>query len=188
MGCVMYEMLSGRVPFTAPSAVQILDAKLKGSPEPLRECASNRGVPRFVDRIVMKTLSRHPSRRHGTAEQLAEALATALEEPTRRHVRRRMIGASVFAATMGFGVMLAWAQLGPALDDLPSKLPWLKESVESHEEDSTSPPQPSRSTPVDRQRGHHPSQALPNDGVERGVTEHMHTVRLPEIVIAKTDD
>ncbi|MBW2457568.1 MAG: protein kinase [Deltaproteobacteria bacterium] len=127
LGCVLYEMLTGRMPFVADSAVQILDAKLKGSPESVRERAPNRAIPRSVNRLVMRALARHPSRRFGSAGEMAQVIANALEEPTRRRARRKAVGGAVFAAIMAFGVVLVAQQARPTLEALPARLPWLGE-------------------------------------------------------------
>jgi len=125
VGCVMYEMLTGRLPFVAQSAVQVLDAKLKGSPDTVRERAPNLHIPRSVSHLVKRTLARHPTRRFDTAADLSAAIAVVLDEPTRRHNRRRAIGASVFAAVMAFALVLLGRQAKPWLEALPAQLPWL---------------------------------------------------------------
>lgn len=129
LGCALYEMLAGRLPFMASSSVGLLDAKLKGNPEPLTERVSNRGIPRFVNRLVMKALARHPSRRFGDAALMAEAISEALDEPTRRRGRRRAVGASLVAACMAFSFMLLGQQARPWLETLPAKVPWLSPST-----------------------------------------------------------
>ena len=128
LGCVLYEMLTGRMPFVADSAVKILDAKLKGSPEPVRERAPNRAIPRTVDRLVRRALARHPSRRIASAGEMAEAIADALDEPTRRRSRRKALGGAVFAAIMAFGIVLVAQQARPALEALQVELPWLDQA------------------------------------------------------------
>jgi serine/threonine-protein kinase len=125
LGCVLYEMLTERLPFIADSDVAVLDAKLKGSPEPLRERAPNRNLPRSVDRLVMRALARHPSRRHDSAAEMAAEISICLQEPSRRRARRRAAGASVLAAVMAFAAVLVGKQAKPWLNALPEHLPWL---------------------------------------------------------------
>jgi serine/threonine-protein kinase len=129
LGCVLYEMLTGRLPFVADSAVAVLEAKLKGNPEPARERAPNRQLPRSVDRLVTRALARHPTRRFRDAGDMADALAEALDEPSRRRNRRRTIGGALVAALMAFGLVLLVGQAKPMLARLHERLPWLQPSA-----------------------------------------------------------
>ncbi|MEJ7733648.1 MAG: serine/threonine-protein kinase, partial [Polyangiaceae bacterium] len=74
LGCVLYEMLTGRIPFAEGSAVAILDAKTKGSPERPRDRAPSRGIPDPVDELVMRALARHPTVRFQSATEMRTAL------------------------------------------------------------------------------------------------------------------
>ncbi|MBM4357109.1 MAG: serine/threonine protein kinase [Deltaproteobacteria bacterium] len=127
LGCVLYELLTGRLPFNEDSDSLLLDAKLKGNPTSVRAVAGPRAVPRSVERVVMRLLARHPSRRFAGAAELLTAIAEVLDEPTRMQNRRRAVGASVLAAAMGFGVVFVAGQLRPHLARLPEYVPWLKQ-------------------------------------------------------------
>ncbi|AUX41977.1 protein kinase [Sorangium cellulosum] len=108
LGCVLYETLTGRLPFVEPSLVALLDAKIKGSPERLRERAPARQIPPFVDELVMRALARHPSVRFQSAAEMREAILSALAAPARARARRRALGFTAVAAAMTLaGVLLA---------------------------------------------------------------------------------
>ncbi|WP_437692473.1 serine/threonine-protein kinase [Sorangium sp. So ce176] len=107
LGCVLYEMLTGRLPFVEPSLVSLLDAKIKGSPERLRERAPSRQIPPFVDELVMRALARHPSVRFQSATEMRRAVLTALEAPARARSRRRALGFAAVAAVMTVAGVLA---------------------------------------------------------------------------------
>ena len=128
LGCVLYELLTGRLPFAGDSAVAILDMKLKGSPESVRERAPRLGISRGVSRFVDRCLSRHPSRRFASADDMAQVAAALIDEPVRRRHRRRIMGASVVAAVMAFALVLVVGQARPWLEALPAQMPWLTPS------------------------------------------------------------
>ncbi len=120
LGCVLYEMITGSLPFTGPSSVAVLDAKIKGSPERPRSRAPAREIPPAVDALVMKALARHPSQRFQTATEMRLAVESALADPSRRS-RARLAAASAVAlvALLGAG---AWASHAPKLR---AAIPWL---------------------------------------------------------------
>ncbi|MBI4704735.1 MAG: serine/threonine protein kinase [Deltaproteobacteria bacterium] len=119
LGCVLYELLTGRLPFRAVGAVGILDAKLKGRPEPTRRGPADRAIPRAAERIAGRALARHPSRRYQSAFEMAEAIADALDEPTRQRARRRFAAASLLAAACAGAAVAVGIQAGPLLGRLP---------------------------------------------------------------------
>lgn len=81
LGILLYQMLSGRVPFTASTPLMILDA-IKNSEPPALECNHDLAT------LVARCLEKDPSRRMRSAAYLAEELERWLkDEPIRsRHV------------------------------------------------------------------------------------------------------
>ncbi|MEK6323142.1 MAG: serine/threonine-protein kinase [Acidobacteriota bacterium] len=77
-GVVLYELLSGRRPFEAKSAAEILSAILTREPEPLR--GQTGVVPAPVERVVRKCLEKDPARRYQTTEELASNLGQVRRE------------------------------------------------------------------------------------------------------------
>ena len=72
LGCVLYELLSGRPPFVGSTSVSVLYQQVHVRPPHLR--AFNADVPREFGRIVEQALAKRPEERFGTAALLAEAL------------------------------------------------------------------------------------------------------------------
>jgi serine/threonine protein kinase len=60
-GIVLYEMLSGTVPFKAPTPSAVLIKHLQELPQPLRSL--RREVPNSVEQIIMQALAKKPEKR-----------------------------------------------------------------------------------------------------------------------------
>jgi eukaryotic-like serine/threonine-protein kinase len=80
IGVLLYELLTGRVPFDAESAVTI--ALKHVSERPLPPSELNPDVPPALDAVVMRALEKEPARRFADADAFIEALQTARAEPT----------------------------------------------------------------------------------------------------------
>jgi tRNA A-37 threonylcarbamoyl transferase component Bud32 len=72
IGVVMYEMLTGRLPFEAEGGIAMALKHLREEPTPINEL--NPHVPPGLARIVHKVLAKEPSARYRTASQLAQIL------------------------------------------------------------------------------------------------------------------
>jgi serine/threonine-protein kinase len=83
IGVVMYEMLTGSPPFQADNPTALAMKHLREEPPPL--AVRNPHVPPRLEWIVRKLLSKEPSARYRTAEQLAHVLEEyqlQVEQPT----------------------------------------------------------------------------------------------------------
>jgi formylglycine-generating enzyme required for sulfatase activity len=72
LGCVLYRMCTGRLPFEGDSALAILRALALTEPEP--PCALNDDVPRPLSDLVMQLLAKNPEQRPQSAQAVAEKL------------------------------------------------------------------------------------------------------------------
>ena len=68
LGVVMYEMLVGRPPFVGDTPLEVSTQHVHGVVTPPTQI--NESVPRDVEAIVMKCLSRNPDLRYATADEL----------------------------------------------------------------------------------------------------------------------
>ena len=78
VGVVLYELLTGRVPFEDETPMMVLMKQAYEPAEPAR--AVNPDIPVEVDRLLMKTLAKEPEDRFQDAEAMTEAIRAALGE------------------------------------------------------------------------------------------------------------
>ena len=90
VGVLLYQALTGRIPFEAPSDFEILAAQLGAEPQP--PSALNAAVPAELDRIVLKALKKNPSERFGNAQEFETRIDSAASTGAARapSLKRRM--------------------------------------------------------------------------------------------------
>jgi eukaryotic-like serine/threonine-protein kinase len=71
LGCVLYEMLTGRVPFSADTPIATMYRHVNEVPPPPSTFAS---IPSELEDIVMRALEKDPKRRFASASELEAAL------------------------------------------------------------------------------------------------------------------
>ena len=79
LGVVMYEMLTGRVPFDADTPVSVALKHMQEEPVPPIELNSN--IPEAVNKIILKALKKDPMERYQTSMELLQDLKEALKNP-----------------------------------------------------------------------------------------------------------
>ena len=79
LGVVMYEMVTGRVPFDADTPVSVALKHMQEEPEEPIEV--NPKVPTSVNKIIMKALQKDTSLRYQTASEMLVDLKKALKDP-----------------------------------------------------------------------------------------------------------
>lgn len=79
-GIMLYEMLTGRVPFDGDSSVAIALKHISDIPVPPIEL-SNKVSPALND-VILRALNKDVTRRYGTASEMSSHLRRALKEPT----------------------------------------------------------------------------------------------------------
>lgn len=79
LGIVMYEMLTGRVPFDADTPVSV--ALMQVQEEPIEPRKLNPQIPISVNNIILKAMQKDPADRYQNATEMLIDLSTALKRP-----------------------------------------------------------------------------------------------------------
>ena len=79
LGCVLYEMATGRAPFEAESAIEILHAVIHDEAPSSAETTS--GLPSALQRILAKCLAKDPGDRYQHEQRTVGRMACAGVSP-----------------------------------------------------------------------------------------------------------
>ena len=79
LGVVMYEMLTGKVPFDADTSVSVALKHMQEPPIPPMEI--NKNIPKAVNDIILKAMEKEPMARYQTATAMLRDLSKALKDP-----------------------------------------------------------------------------------------------------------
>ena len=80
VGVMMYEMLSGRLPFDAEDAVEVAIKQISDQPKSLHEIAPQ--VPAALVEITEKAMAKLPQNRYASAREMLDALDTYVQNPS----------------------------------------------------------------------------------------------------------
>jgi serine/threonine-protein kinase len=99
LGIIMYEMLTGELPFTAPTSTELARMHRQDLPPSPREL--NPDIPLEIEQILLKTLAKEPAARYRTADQLGRVLkayhqnSLVIEQPPPRRTEAAAAGTAV---------------------------------------------------------------------------------------------
>ena len=128
LGVVIYEMLTGTLPFTASTAEELAHMHLEAKPIPPSEYVPD--IPEALEEIILKVLSKEPSARYRTADQLGRVLMNfgTQREPA-DGCRRGAVAAPQAAPAESAAPDLVWEEpLGPqpvAAAEEPLDIDWV---------------------------------------------------------------
>lgn len=91
VGVVLYEILTGQVPFDSESAVSIAIKHIGETPRSIRELKPE--LPRALEQILQKALSKDPADRYQSASEMAADLKRSLTNPRGGFVRNPVMDA-----------------------------------------------------------------------------------------------
>jgi hypothetical protein len=88
LGCLLYEMLTGRPPFSGSDDVQLLYQQLQRPAEPLSRHLPD--APPGLEAVLERALAKDPDQRFASMREMAEAL-TGVEQGSRVLMPRRLL-------------------------------------------------------------------------------------------------
>ena len=79
LGVVMYEMVTGQVPYNAESSISIAMMHIQEPVIPPKEIISD--IPENINQVILKSMEKEPIKRYQTAREMADILKTIKEYP-----------------------------------------------------------------------------------------------------------
>jgi len=86
LGCALFELVTGQMPFEAPTLIQLGAAILEQEPTPLTQALP--AAPRELEAVVSRCLSKDPAKRYSDIAELARALSPFASERARIYAER----------------------------------------------------------------------------------------------------
>lgn len=87
VGVVLYEMLTGKVPFDGETTVSVALKHLNEEPASMRTLDPS--ISKALDEVVLRALKKDPAQRYQSAAEMARDLRKALDKPGGGFVRQR---------------------------------------------------------------------------------------------------
>jgi hypothetical protein len=101
LGCVLYEMLTGNVPFAKDSEVATMYAHMNEAAPPPRESVPE--LPSEIDAVIARALAKDPDDRYPSAGDLAAAAAAAVRGRPVAQPEKSVAAGEAAPATAGAG-------------------------------------------------------------------------------------
>ena len=78
LGCMLYEMTTGQLPFEARSSLKILEMQAFQEPRPPREIGT---LSAGLEHIILRSMAKNAENRYQTAQQMLDALDALTDKP-----------------------------------------------------------------------------------------------------------
>ena len=85
LGIVMFELLTGKVPFKGENAVEIAIKQMKDPMPSVREYKES--IPQSIENVILKATAKNPKNRYDSVLEMQEDIKTALREDRRDEAR-----------------------------------------------------------------------------------------------------
>jgi serine/threonine-protein kinase len=106
-GIIFYKMLTGKVPFTGSSFLEIISKHVGEEPPRMSKVNPELAIPRELEQVVLKALAKRPEDRFENMARFAQAIAYASRDIRKARPPRRRAGIfialAVFAVAVGGG-------------------------------------------------------------------------------------
>lgn len=79
LGIVMYEMVTGRVPYNAESSITIAMMHIQEPVTPPKEIITD--IPENINQVILKAMQKEPIKRYQTAKEMAEVINEIKKNP-----------------------------------------------------------------------------------------------------------
>ncbi|HEY5921207.1 MAG TPA: serine/threonine-protein kinase [Kofleriaceae bacterium] len=78
LGCMLYEMVTGRMPYEAPTVMAMLSKHLLEHAPPPSQRRPDLAIPPSIDQLVLRAMAKDPAARPATMDQFGEMLQAML--------------------------------------------------------------------------------------------------------------
>lgn len=85
LGIVMFELLTGKLPFRGENAVEIAIKQMKNQIPSV--CSLNENIPQSVENIILKACAKNPKNRYNTVKDMYADIETCLDEERQNEKR-----------------------------------------------------------------------------------------------------
>jgi serine/threonine-protein kinase len=79
LALMTYEMLTGKLPFTGRTQQEMMIARLRSDPMPIRRMRPELEIPESIEKVLNKAMQRNPDDRYGTVTEFGDAFASAAQ-------------------------------------------------------------------------------------------------------------
>jgi serine/threonine-protein kinase len=86
LGIILYELFTGKVPFTGPSAIAIGFQQMKDPPVP--PSSVNPQIPPAIELVILKALQKEPMQRQRSVAEVKNELEAAIRQPVESGLRQ----------------------------------------------------------------------------------------------------
>lgn len=112
LGVILYELLTGSLPFEADTPFAMITKHAKESLPRISQ--TRRGLPRSIDEVLIKATAKDPAGRFQTVDQFAEALDAAFEGRRLPFTRLRPQGSRLMRVGAAVGAIIVILGVGSA--------------------------------------------------------------------------